>query len=191
MDNSFLEIVEKYPCTVTLDQFYRICHISKRKAKWLLENGIVPCQDSGKKTRRFKIQTMDIVLYLQQLVHNPNHLQYPAGLFSSRNNKSRKAPCNPITLSNSSDLKSYLNRIWCLSPDLLFKRDIHIITGYTLGTISNWVSSGQMKSIVVASRRVIAKKWLIDFMVDYSRTHPGYLSAKHKAIIADFLSSKT
>ncbi len=191
MENSYTEILERYPSIITLDQFYRICHISKRKAKWLLENGIVPCQDSGKKTRRFKIQTIDIVLYLQQSAQNPNHLQYPAGLFSSRYNTPRKVPCNPITLSNANDFKSYLSRIWRLSPDLLFSSDVHTITGYNLGTISHWVSSGQMKSIVVACKRVIAKEWLIDFMVDYSTTHPGYLSAKHKAIIADFLSSKT
>lgn len=58
MNTQYNEIIENYPNTITLDQFYRICHISKRKAKWLLENGIVPCQDSGKKTRRFKIQTI-------------------------------------------------------------------------------------------------------------------------------------
>ncbi len=133
---------------------------------------------------------MDIVLYLHQLAHNPNYLQYRTGLFNSRYHASRKTPCNPITLIDSRDLKSYLNRIWRLSPDLLFKRDIHMITGYTLGTISHWVSSGQMKSIIVASRRVIAKKWLIDFIADYSITHPGYLSAKHKTIIADFLGSR-
>lgn len=189
MEYSYTEILENYPSIITLDQFYRICHISKRKAKWLLENGIIPCQDSGKKTRRFKIQTIEVVLYLQQLAQNPNHLQYPAGLFSSRYNKPRKVPCNPITLSNSNDFKSHLSHIWHLSPELLFSSDIHTITGYSLGTISHWVSSGQMKSITVASKRVIAKEWLIDFMVDYSITHLGHLSGKHKAIIADFTNS--
>lgn len=190
MEYSYTEILEHYPNIITLDQFYRICHISKRKAKWLLENGIVPCQDSGKKTHRFKIRTIDIVLYLQQLAQDPNHLPYPAGLFSSRYKTPRKVPCNPITLSNANDFKSYLNRIWRLSPDLLFNSDIHTITGYSLGTISHWVSSGQMKSIIVASKRVIAKEWLIDFMVDYSITHPSCLSVKHKEIIADFTSSR-
>ena len=61
MNTQYNEIIENYPNTITLDQFYRICHISKWKAKWLLENGIAPCQDSGKKTRRFKIQTRDVV----------------------------------------------------------------------------------------------------------------------------------
>ena len=54
MDYSFLR--DQYPEVITMDQLYRICHISKRKARWLLENGVIPCEDSGKKTRRFKIK---------------------------------------------------------------------------------------------------------------------------------------
>lgn len=158
MEKAFLEILEKYPCTITLDQFYRICHIGKRKAKWILENGYIPCKDSGKRTRRFKIRTVDVVTYLQQLAQNPNLLQYPADLFSGGCNKPSKAPCNPIALSNSNEFKSYLNRIWNLSPDLLFSCDIHTITGYSPETICRWVKNGKMKSIIVASKRVIAKE---------------------------------
>ena len=56
----------EYPETVSMDQLYRICHISKRKAKWLLENGIIPCQDSGRQTRRFQIRLEDIITFLER-----------------------------------------------------------------------------------------------------------------------------
>lgn len=46
MDYRYLR--RKYPETISMDQLYRICHISKRKARWLLEHGVIPCQDSGK-----------------------------------------------------------------------------------------------------------------------------------------------
>ena len=39
MDYSFLR--NQDPEIITMDQLYRICHISKRKARWLLEN-IIP-----------------------------------------------------------------------------------------------------------------------------------------------------
>ena len=42
-----------YPEEITKDQFYRICHISKKTASYLLESGIVPCRNSGKKTRKY------------------------------------------------------------------------------------------------------------------------------------------
>lgn len=38
-----------YPETISKDQFYRIAHISKATALHLLQNGLVPCKDTGKK----------------------------------------------------------------------------------------------------------------------------------------------
>ena len=63
MEYSFL--CDQYPEAITMDQLYRICHISKRKARWLLENGIILCKDSGKKTRRFKIKLDDVIEFLE------------------------------------------------------------------------------------------------------------------------------
>lgn len=42
-----------YPETISKEQFYRIAHISKATALHLLQNGLVPCKDTGKKTRRY------------------------------------------------------------------------------------------------------------------------------------------
>ena len=38
---------------ITKEQLYKILHISKRRAKFLLDNGYIPCIDTGKKTRRY------------------------------------------------------------------------------------------------------------------------------------------
>ena len=46
-------IRREYPEVITKDQFYRIAHISKATALFLLQSGKVPCKDSGKKTRRY------------------------------------------------------------------------------------------------------------------------------------------
>ena len=40
MDYGYLR--EQYPAVISKDQLYRICHISKRKALWLLEHGVIP-----------------------------------------------------------------------------------------------------------------------------------------------------
>ena len=55
------EILQQYPEYITKDQMYRICHISKKTCLFLLESGLVPNIDSGKKTRRFKIKTVDVI----------------------------------------------------------------------------------------------------------------------------------
>ena len=61
------EILQQYPEYITKDQMYRICHISKKTCLFLLESGLVPNIDSGKKTRRFKIKTVDVIQYIQTL----------------------------------------------------------------------------------------------------------------------------
>lgn len=61
MATDYTYLYEEYPEVISADQLYRICHISKRKAKWLLEHGYIPCEDSGKKTRRYKIRLNDVI----------------------------------------------------------------------------------------------------------------------------------
>ena len=61
MEANYSFLYEEYPEVISADQLYRICRISKRKAKLLLDGGYIPCQDSGKKTRRYKIRIDDVV----------------------------------------------------------------------------------------------------------------------------------
>ncbi len=81
MDYEYLR--QQYPETISMDQLYRICHISKRKAKWLLENGVIPCKDSGKQTRRFQIQMDDMITFLERQDAGLLREDIPAGIFSS------------------------------------------------------------------------------------------------------------
>jgi len=55
----------EYPVAMNKEQFYQIAHISKKTAQYLLSTGIVPCRDSGKKTRKYTIFTDDVIDYLK------------------------------------------------------------------------------------------------------------------------------
>ena len=54
------ELRNKYPKTMNKEQFYRAAHISKATALYLLQSGLVPCQDTGKKTRYNEKRLADI-----------------------------------------------------------------------------------------------------------------------------------
>lgn len=75
------EILEQYPEYITKDQMYRICHISKKTCLFLLESGLVPNIDSGKKTRRFKIKTTDVIQYLHDRDDYPELYKAPDGFY--------------------------------------------------------------------------------------------------------------
>lgn len=77
------KILEQYPDSMTKDQFYRIAHISKRHAKYLLDSGLVPCHDSGKKTR-------DVVTFLCDREDNPDKYKAPKGLYIGNSGKAKR-----------------------------------------------------------------------------------------------------
>lgn len=62
----FAKIKETYPEKIGLEQMRVICHISKKTARYLLKSGLVPCIDTGKKTRQYIINTKDVIAYLKK-----------------------------------------------------------------------------------------------------------------------------
>ena len=57
---------DSVPEVMNKEQFFRICHISKSTALYLLKSGKVPCEWSGKKTRCYKIRKEDVKAYLEE-----------------------------------------------------------------------------------------------------------------------------
>lgn len=112
MDYSYLR--DQYPEIVSMDQLYRICHISKRKAKWLLENGIVPCQDSGRQTRCFQIRLEDIITFLEQRDAGLLQEDIPAGIFSSGGRTLE----HPRQILDSRALCAFLLERWADTPQI-------------------------------------------------------------------------
>ena len=83
MENEKYEKIRKlYPEYISKDQLYVICKIAKRSAKYLLDNGIIPCIDSGKKTHRYRIALEDVITYLKQRDENGKTL-IPCGVIAS------------------------------------------------------------------------------------------------------------
>ena len=69
---------------MTKNQMYKVCHISKKTCLFLLENGLVPCIDSGKKTRRFKIETNAVIHYLEDRDLRPELYKPPEGFYKKK-----------------------------------------------------------------------------------------------------------
>lgn len=80
-------LLNQYPETVQKEQFRIICHISKRTARYLLQSGLVPCVQSGKKTRNYTIKMKDIVRYgsmvAGSIVLKAKSLHLPKDAFSA------------------------------------------------------------------------------------------------------------
>lgn len=148
---------EKYPETITMEQFYQIAHISKRKASWLLTNGIVPCEDSGKQTRRFKICLDDVICFLQHRDAGEFETVIPGGTFSSVSPK--ELPVLDIEL-----LTDFLLTSWQEAPDMLTAKQAAELTGYVTTSINRWAQCAKVKSVHYRGVNLIAKESLAEYL---------------------------
>ena len=84
------KILEEYPTGMTKDQFYRVARINKQHAKYLLDSGLVPCINTGKKTRKYHIATHDVITYLCDREDNPEKYKVPTGFYIGKNGCSKR-----------------------------------------------------------------------------------------------------
>lgn len=75
---------------LSAEQICKILHISKRKCAWMLQNGMIPCKDSGKKTRRYTILRKDLDAYIKDSAEHPEKYFIPV-TFTSNNPGKRES----------------------------------------------------------------------------------------------------
>jgi hypothetical protein len=183
MATDYSHLLAEYPEKICQDQFYRICRISKRKATWLLENGYIPCEDTGKKTRRFKIRITDVVEYLTRLEDSPESLLTPPGIFSSG---IKYRPKHKIVEPIDSDkFMKMLKKRWSSSPDALTVDDAVKLTGYCKTTVSEWIAKKKLFGVWYYNKYLIPKDCLIEYMA--TKAHRiTQKSNKHMSLIRKF-----
>lgn len=156
-------IFEQYPIYMTKDQMYRICHISKKTCLFLLESGLVPCLDSGKKTRRFKIKTTDVIHYLEDRELHPEYYKPPEGYY-----KQPHIP-QPRVLSEHDLLvmRQFYEEELAPWPDVMTIKQVSAFTGYGKTSVERWCSKQYLKNFYIKRRYYIPKEFLVDFLASW------------------------
>ncbi len=169
---------EEYPEVISMDQFYRICQISKRKARWILENGVVPCRDSGKKTRRFQIRLEDVIAFLRKRDEGLLEGVIPVGGFSSKS----AADGRPRYDLDSDELCSFLVAQWQDEPDMLTSRHAAALCGYNMYTINRWAQDRLVKAVLYYGKYLISKDSPAEYLSSGGRArHHGDVGATSKS----------
>ena len=165
------------PKTVTAEEAARLLHISKRKCSWMLQNGHIPCIDTGKKTRRYTILRKDVLRCARSI----DSIEFPQ-MFSSVK-ESRKKP--NLTAEQCEAYMSHLLAKWRTKPSVLTVRAISELLGYRKKTVARWIAKGHLKSASTHGEPIIAKAWLADFCCHYGY-HIVKKSEKHKKLEESF-----
>lgn len=149
---------ETYPAVISAEQLYRICRISKRKASWLLKNGVIPCSDSGKRTRRFQIRLDDVIDYLNRCDAGELDDVIPIGAFSSG------SAHRPQPVMDSEALCAFILAAWSDAPDMLRVKETSALCGYVPTTINHWVQRGLVLAVRCYGQNYISKQSLAEHL---------------------------
>lgn len=182
MDYNFLR--DQYPKVITMDQFYRICHISKRKARWLLENGIILCEDSGKKTRRFKIKLKDVIEFLELRDAGLLNDMIPVGIFSSEGYG--YPPRQPRTQLDNGALQAFFLDRWVDAPAMLTVPQTVALCGYSAATIERWFQKDHLKGVYYRGMILLFKESLAEWLASDKGQNIQRQSAEYQELIEEF-----
>lgn len=173
---------KKYPNGMSKEAFYKICHISKRHAQYLLESGIVPCIRYDKKTYRYLVSVTDVVIYLRQREINPEKY--------AMSGKARKGQGKyPLSIEIDGPmlecLKQVYQRVTAPYPDVLTISEVSEITGYCIKTLFSWCNDGKIFHLTVKSQYLVPKTSLIEFLLGSTHRMISHKSDRYKEILRE------
>lgn len=162
---------------VTQEQVRLMLHISKRKAKYLLDNGIIPCINTGKKTRQYRVKVSDIEYYME------HPYDFAVGMFPS-GSKYKSVKKEAVRLDEDIVQKYYLDLL-SNANDMLSVQEISELTGYSTSAIYRWIERGWVDSMMFLGRHLIRKDNLYSFLISPTCATFPQKSLKHLQQISD------
>ena len=185
-------IRREYPETISKDQFYRIAHISKATALHLLQSGLVPCRDSGKKTRRYTIRTDDVIYYMIDRELHPEVYRAPDLWYQGRSGHYTSRITYRNEMSKLSDderaaFRKYVEHEFHDYGDLLTVVEVAEAIGYCDTSLHRWCNAKKLKAFNISGRFLIPKISLVDFLVSQYSFDITRKTWKHTLLIKSFL----
>ena len=162
---------------VTQEQVRQMLHISKRKAKYLLDNGIIPCVNTGKKTRQYRVKVSDIEYYM----HHP--YDFTVGMFPSGSTY-KPVKKEAVRLDEEVVSKYYL-KLLSKANDMLSVQEVSELTGYSTSAIYRWIERGFLKSMMFLGKHLIRKENLHSFLISPTYVIFPQKSMKHLEQISE------
>ena len=145
---------------VSKEQFCKICHLKKSKARQLLQSGLVPCIDTGIPTARYQIALKDVIKYLQDREIDPERFGYRRNIAKSKIHNTFGTYDSAVGAKMRQLAEEYLAD----GPDLLTVRDIIEFLGYSMYSIYNWKNKLGLKYIRLNGKLFFPKACFLDFI---------------------------
>ena len=188
---------------ISLEQLYKMLHISKRKAAWMLNNGIIPCQIRPTKTHRYIILREDVEAYLQKK-RAERRKEIPVGIFNAKPTKQTVVINNhhPMDTVNVMDcyitiadeckdeFRAHVEKRLRYFPDAITADKAGEIMGYTRNTVIAYIQQTHLFAVQISGKYIIPKSALVEFLVTDFAFEIVHKSTWHINTILTFTKKK-
>ena len=181
---------------LSLEQLRQKLHISKRKAAWMLQNGVIPCRIVDTPTHlRYYVKEEDLRAYMKQSI-NESKKEFTRGQFSSRNKESPEtdeASGDGISVfaflsqDDRNNFERVLEKRLATYPDAMTVKRIVEIIGYSEKTIRWHIKKGRIFTILQDRKYLVSKYSLIKFLASDKGFAMQPKSEWHKKAIRWFI----
>lgn len=147
---------------VSKEEFYKLCHISKKTAYKLIKSARI-------KAIKRKFGSLHC---------------YEIPISEIQRFESVRCYINKLREDEISKVKEYYSEKLQSCPEVITSEDVQIITGYVKETVRRWIQSGKLVATVYKSKYIITKNDFLDFV-----TSPSYVGITRKSHehLSDFI----
>ena len=157
---------------LSLEQLRQKLHISKRKAAWMLQNGVIPCRTVDTPTHlRYYVKEEDLREYMSRSI-TESKKEFVRGQFSSRNKDAPQtdevcgAEISVFAFLSRKDRNKFakmLEKRLAIYPDAMDINRVAKITGYSRTTILRRVQNGDLFAVMMNDEYILSKESVIEF----------------------------
>ena len=174
MTSSYKQLLNDYPKRMSMEQMRFVCHISKKTARLLLQIGLIPSVNNGKKTRKYQIATVDVIAYLKERDVNPEKYALPEGCYARE--QSITSDSSPFRIDR---------RLFEESPDILTVHQAAVIAGVSPHTVTAWVRKKDFKAFISSPYRIPKISLLIYLSSPkHSKNYKRFIRPRHQRVAA-------
>ena len=181
---------------ISLEQLYKMLHISKRKAAWMLQNGIIPCEIRNTPTHKYTIRKEDVLAYMAKS-DREKRKEIPVGIFNAkktnnpRRTESQGSDCGGYFDDTNYKLRGkerarfmeMLEDLLSAVPDTLTVDEVAELIGYHRRTILRYVQRKYIYAVTIMGKYYISKKSLISYLATDKAFRNTQKSEWHEGII--------
>ena len=162
---------------ISLEQLYKMLHISKRKAAWLLQNGIIPCEIRNTPTHKYAIRKEDVLAYMGKSTREKRS-EIPVGIFNAKKTNNPRRTESPdsdcggyfddthykLRGKERAKFKKMLEDLLSAVPDTLTVDEVAELTGYHRRTILRYVQRKYIYAVNIMGKYYISKQSIINYL---------------------------